>query len=86
MINYIAVINKETGKDYNVSFPDFPGCKTECDDVDNAKEMADEALTTHIENMMKFNEKIPDASKFEDIKTDPNYSDAVAFLVVTVQS
>jgi len=28
MASYIAIIHKEPGSDYGVSFPDFPGCIT----------------------------------------------------------
>jgi hypothetical protein len=34
--------------------------------------------------MLEDGESIPDPSKLEDIMADPDYSDAVAFLVVTV--
>ena len=41
MTEYIALIHKEPGSDYGVSFPDFPGCITAGTTVDEARRMAE---------------------------------------------
>lgn len=41
---YIAVINKENGKQYGVIFPDFLGYVSVGKNLEEAKEMAQEAL------------------------------------------
>lgn len=84
MANYIAVVHKEPNSDFGVSFPDFPGCITAGSTIDEVKDMAHDALTLHIKGMLEDGEKISDPSKLEDIMADPEYSDAVAILVVTV--
>ena len=40
----IALIHKDTGSDYGVSFPDLPGWVTAGVDLDDARRMAAEAL------------------------------------------
>jgi len=84
MANYIAVVHKDLKSDFGVSFPDFPGCVTAGRSIDEAKDMAHDALSLHIKGMLEEGETIPAPSKLEDIMADPDYSDAVAILVVTV--
>ena len=50
MANYIAIVHKEPKSDFGVSFPDFPGCITAGNNIDEAKDMAEEALTLHIQS------------------------------------
>ena len=84
MANYIAIVDKEAGTDFGVSFPDFPGCITAGKDIDEAKDMAQEALTLHIQGMLEDGDQLPDPSRLEEIMSDPDYADAVAYLVVSV--
>jgi predicted RNase H-like HicB family nuclease len=84
MANYIAVVHKDPKSDFGVSFPDFPGCITAGSSIDEAKDMAHDALDLHIKGMLEDGETIPTPSNLEDIMADPDYSDAVAILVVTV--
>lgn len=84
MANYIAVVHKDPKSDFGVSFPDFAGCITAGSTIDEAKDMAHDALSLHIKGMLEDGESIPAPSKLEDIMADPDYSDAVAILVVTV--
>ncbi|MFO7709652.1 MAG: type II toxin-antitoxin system HicB family antitoxin [Desulfobacterales bacterium] len=84
MTNYIAVIHKELTSNYGVSFPDFPGCVSAGRTIDEAKEMAHDALNLHIKGMTADGEKIPAPSKLDDILAHPDYSDAIAILVVGV--
>jgi predicted RNase H-like HicB family nuclease len=84
MANYIAVVHKDPISDFGVSFPDFPGCITAGSSIDEAKDMAHDALSLHIKGMMEDGEKIPTPSKLEDIIDDPDYADAAAILIVSV--
>lgn len=84
MANYIAVVHKDPKSDFGVSFPDFPGCITAGSSIDEAKDMAHDALSLHIKGMMEDGENIPTPSKLEDIMDDPNYADAAAILIVSV--
>ena len=84
MANYIAIIHKDPNSDFGVSFPDFPGCITAGGTIDEAKDMAHDALSLHIKGMLEDGETIPVPSKLEDIMDDPDYSNAAAILVVSV--
>ena len=84
MPNYIAVVHKEPASDYGVSFPDFPGCITGGKTIDEAKDLAYEALMFHWEGLREDGEPLPAPKNLEDIVDDPENADAVAFLVVSV--
>ena len=84
MANYLAIVHKEAKSDFGVSFPDFPGCITAGKNIDEAKDMAQDALTLHVQGMLEDGERLPAPSKLEDIMADPVYADAVAYLVVSI--
>ena len=84
MANYIAIVHKEAKTDFGVSFPDFPGCVTAGQTVDEAKDLAQEALALHIKGMIEDGEQLPAPSKLEDIMADTDYADAIAYLVVSI--
>ncbi len=84
MANYIAIVHKEAKSDFGVSFPDFPGCITAGENIDEAKDMAQEALTLHIQGMLEDGEQLSSPSRLEDIMSDPDYANAIAYLVVSV--
>ena len=80
-MDYIAIIHKGADSDYGVSFPDFPGCITAGRNLDEAKNMAGEALGGHVEEMLAAGETIPAASSLDTVMADPDFQDGVAFLV-----
>ena len=84
MANYIAIVHKEAKTDFGVSFPDFPGCITAGQTVDEAKDLAQEALALHVKGMIEDGDELPTPYKLEDIMADVDYADAVAFLVVFI--
>lgn len=84
MANYIAIVHKEANTDFGVSFPDFPGCITAGQSIDDAKDFAQEALSLHIQGMFEDGDKLPVPSKLEQIMANDDFADAVAYLVVTV--
>jgi predicted RNase H-like HicB family nuclease len=57
---YIGLIHKDRDSDFGVSFPDFPGCVTAGSTIEEAFEMAKEALAGHIEVMLEEGLAIPD--------------------------
>ena len=81
MPGYIAIIQKEPGSDYGVSFPDFPGCVTAGTSIDEAKDLAQEALLFHVEGMLEDGEALPEPSRLEEIMADPAFLGGLAFLV-----
>jgi len=81
MANYIAIIHKDGGSDYGVSFPDFPGCVTAGKTIDEAKDLAQEALIYHLEGIVEDGATIPAPSGLQEVMTDPDHAQGLAFLV-----
>jgi predicted RNase H-like HicB family nuclease len=81
MTAYIALLRKDPNSDYGVEFPDFPGCVTAGRTLEEARQMAVEALTLHIEGMLEDQEIIPAPSSLDASMEDAENRSAVAFLV-----
>ncbi len=81
MRHYIALIHKDPGSDYGVSFPDFPGCITIGADLDEARDRAEEVLAFHIEGMAEDGCVIPEPGSLEQAMADRENRDGVAILV-----
>lgn len=78
---YIALIHKDAGSDYGVSFPDFPGCISAGSSLDEARQFAVEALALHIDGMIEDGDAVPPPSSLETIMADRINRDGVAVLV-----
>jgi predicted RNase H-like HicB family nuclease len=78
---YIALLRKDPDSDYGVDFPDFPGCITAGSTLEEAREMAGEALAGHIECMRDLGQMIPEPSGLDAIVADPENAEAIPFLV-----
>lgn len=65
MRQYIALIHKDADSDYGVSFPDLPGVITAASTLDEARDMAAEALAFHLEGMAADGEAVPEPSSLE---------------------
>jgi|GraSoiStandDraft_11_1057310.scaffolds.fasta_scaffold650829_1 predicted RNase H-like HicB family nuclease len=81
MTSYIGLIRKDADSDFGVDFPDFPGCVSAGDTLDEARRMAQEALELHVGGMVEDGEKLPTPSRLDAIMADAENADAVAFLV-----
>ena len=82
MLNYIAIIHKSDTSDYGVSFPDFAGCIIAGSTLDEAKDMAHEALQFHVEGMIEDGEELPLPSKLENVLDETS----VAYFLVGVKA
>lgn len=81
MASYIALLRKEPDSDYGVDFPDFPGVITAGRTLDEARQMAVEALVLHADGMAEDGEELPEPSSLEAVMADPHHRDSVAILV-----
>jgi predicted RNase H-like HicB family nuclease len=81
MRQYIALIHKDADSDYGVSFPDFPGCISAGKTLDEARNLASEALAFHVAGMIEDGEAIPEPSTLEAVMADQDNRDGVAILV-----
>lgn len=57
--NYTVVLQKEPEGGYTVTVPLLPGCVTYGETVDEAKKMAEEAISLYIESLIAHNEEVP---------------------------
>ena len=81
MTTYIGLLRKDRDSDFGVDFPDFPGCITAGSTLEEARLMALEALTGHIEAMEEIGEPVPSPSAVETIMADPENAEAIPFPV-----
>ena len=65
MAGYIALVHKDDGTSYGVSFPDVPGCISAGDTFEEAVANAGEALAGHFAAMRADGEAIPAPRSFE---------------------
>jgi predicted RNase H-like HicB family nuclease len=80
-MGYIGLIHKDTDRHFGVSFPDFPGVVTAGTNLDDARAMAEQALTFHIEGLVEDGEAIPEPSALEEVMSDRDNRSGVAILV-----
>ena len=78
---YIALLHKDARSDYGVSFSDLPGCITAGRTLDEAREMAVEALAMHLQGMIEDGEAIPEPSSLETVMAEADNRDGVATLI-----
>lgn len=81
MTSYIALIRKQSSSDFGVDFPDFPGVITGGRTLDEARQLAAEALDFHVDGMIEDGEAVPEPSSLESVMADHHNREAVAILV-----
>ncbi|MBB4002743.1 type II toxin-antitoxin system HicB family antitoxin [Aurantimonas endophytica] len=81
MSDYIAIIHKDAGSDFDVAFPDFPGCVSAGRTLNEARAMAEEALALHVEGMREQGLALPPPSSREAVMGDRRHREGVAIRV-----
>lgn len=81
MATYIGLLHKDSDSDFGVSFPDFPGCVTAGNTLEEARQLAAEALELHIEGMIADGEAVPTPSTLDEVMALPEAADAVVLVV-----
>ncbi len=84
MAAYIALVHKDEGTSFGVSFPDVPGCISAGDTLDEALANAAEALSGHLALMRADGEAEPQARSLEAIGADPEYAEELSDALVRV--
>ena len=88
MKNYIGIIQEEN-KQFGIIFPDFPGCVSVGDTVEEAYKNGIEALSLHINGMKEDGEDIPEPSNLETIKQNQgdwyNLDNAVVMFIPYIE-
>ena len=73
-MRYVSFIHRDDAG-YGVSFPDFPGCVSVGDSLDDAVRRGCEALAFHVEGLCDDGDPIPPPCSIDAIKADPDLSD-----------
>ena len=73
-MRYVSFIHRDEAG-YGVSFPDFPGCVSAGDTVDDAVLQGSEALAFHVEGLVEDGEPIPAPRSIDAIKADPDLAE-----------
>ena len=81
MTAYVALLRKQPDSDFGVDFPDFPGCVSAGETLEDARRMAGEALQFHIGGMIEDGEAIPAPSPLDAIMASADHRDGVAVLI-----
>lgn len=74
-MRYVSFIHRDVDSGYGISFPDFPGCVSVGETVDDAVRQGCEALAFHAEGLSDDGEPIPPPRSIEAIKSDPELRD-----------
>lgn len=70
MTKYLTIVHKEIDGDYGISFPDFLGCISCGETLEECYRMGKEALEIHITSMIKDGDEIPRPMLKENISKD----------------
>lgn len=84
-MRYVAFVNKDPDSCYGISFPDFPGCTSAGDTMDDAIANGTKALAFHVRGMETDGDTIPGPHSLEEIVIDPEFADeldGVSFALV----
>jgi predicted RNase H-like HicB family nuclease len=83
MTTLAALIHGKPGN-YGISFPDFPGCVSGGNTIEEAISRGREALATHVETMIEEGLPLPEVSSIDAISRNPEFADDVADAVALV--
>jgi len=78
----VALVHKDEGTSYGVSFPDVPGCISAGDTMDEALVNAAEALAGHLALLREDGDPIPKPRGIEAIKADPELANDLQGAVI----
>jgi antitoxin HicB len=81
--HYIALIHKDAGSCYGVSFPDVPGVFTAGDTIDEAMQKASEVLDFAAEDWSSLTGRDwPSPRTIDQLRTDPEFQESAVDAVV----
>jgi predicted RNase H-like HicB family nuclease len=73
---YVALMHKDEGSAYGVSFPDLPGCYSAGDTLDEAMDNAREGLAAFVRWMEADGDSVPAPRPPDQIMADPALAEA----------
>ncbi|UVK44367.1 type II toxin-antitoxin system HicB family antitoxin [Mesorhizobium sp. AR07] len=81
MRQYVGLIHKEHASDYGVSFPDFPGVVTAGASIDEARELAEQALAFHVEGLIDDGEAVTEPASLEQVMAGADRRELTTIMV-----
>ena len=72
---YVAFIHRDADSGFGISFPDFPGCISDGDTIDETIQRGATALAFHIEGMIQDGETVPAPRSLQGIEGDPSLAE-----------
>jgi predicted RNase H-like HicB family nuclease len=70
----IAVIHRDEGGHFGISFPDFPGCVSGGETLDEVLVRGTDALNGHIALMLDDGDTVPAARSLDALRGDPEFA------------
>ena len=67
---YPVYVHKDPGSALGMTFPDFPGCFSACDQLIDLQRFAQEAVTLYVDGAKR---PLPAPTRFEDWKHDERF-------------
>ena len=74
-MRYVAFIHGDDEPGFGISFPDFPGCVSDGETVEEAIRRGSEALAFHVEGLLGDGETVPPPRTVQDVKADPSLAE-----------
>ena len=81
---YSALIDKDADSDFGVSFPDFPGCVSAGESVEEAVLGAQEAVAGHVALMLADGDAMPAPSALKEVAAQKEASTVAVTLIPVV--
>lgn len=80
-VRYYPAIVERGPSGFGVFFPDFPGCVSAGETLENVARNAEEALGLHIAGMAEDGDPLPEPSVFDAVPVDPDVNEAARLMV-----
>jgi predicted RNase H-like HicB family nuclease len=80
-MNFAVVMHKDDDSDYGVTVPDLPGCFSAGRTVDEALQMAKEAIELHLEGLIESGQAIPLPKSIEAHRANRTYRGGIWAMV-----
>ncbi|CDX11727.1 conserved hypothetical protein [Mesorhizobium plurifarium] len=81
MRHYVGLIHKDDASDYGVSFPDFPGVVTAGGSLEEARELAGQALAFHVQGMIEDGDAVPDPTSLAKVMAEADGGELTPIVV-----
>ena len=80
-MRFPIVVHKDAESSYGVIVPDLPGCFSGGDTLDEAVEMAHEAVICHVGGLLEHGDRIPKQLPLEIHHKNPDFADGIWALI-----